>query len=91
MADCQDSTEIERNLDLVNHKWIETKQNVNELAKNLDKGLLNNKIYEELATLNDVHEGYQRYINTVEPVTLDINKIDIQIETNKVNKFSIIL
>jgi hypothetical protein len=38
-----------------------------------------------LAPLNDVHEGYQRFINNVEPVTNDINKIDMQIETNKVN------
>ncbi len=38
-----------------------------------------------MAPLNDVHEGYQRFINNVEPVTNDINKIDMQIETNKVN------
>ena len=69
---------------MLNKKWFETKQIVNDSAKNFDKTLLKNKIYEELATLNDVYEGYQRYINNVEPIASDISKIEVQIETNKV-------
>ena len=69
---------------MLNKKWFETKQIVNDSAKNFDKTLLKKKIYEELATLNDVYEGYQRYINNVEPIASDISKIEVQIETNKV-------
>jgi hypothetical protein len=58
---------------------------VNDSAKNIDKKLLKNKIYEELATLNEVYEGYQRYINNVESIASDISKIEVQIETNKVS------
>ncbi len=58
---------------------------MNDSAKNIDKKLLKNKIYEELATLNEVYEGYQRYINNVESIASDISKIEVQIETNKVS------
>ncbi len=69
----------------MNKKWFDTKQLVNDSAKNIDKKLLKNKIYEELATLNEVYEGYQRYINNVESIASDISKIEVQIETNKVS------
>jgi hypothetical protein len=69
----------------LNKKWFDTKQLVNDSAKNIDKKLLKNKIYEELATLNEVYEGYQRYINNVESIASDISKIEVQIETNKVS------
>ena len=65
-------------------KWSDTKKFIDELASNLDKNLLRNKVIEELATLKDVHEGYQRYIKNAEPLSNDINKINSQIEANKV-------
>lgn len=65
-------------------KWSNTKQYVEDLQIKLKRNSLQFKINEELATLKEVYEGYQRYIHTVEPLSQDSNKININIETNKV-------
>ena len=65
-------------------KWCDTKHFIDELAINLDKNLLKHKVMEELATLKDVYEGYQRYINDAEPLSTDTTRINAQVEANTV-------
>lgn len=83
-----DTSEIERKLNGINAQWSEMKTYVDELAKNTEKNFLSRKAAEELATLRDVHEGYQKYINNAEPLlTNDPQKLNLQSETNRVCKF----
>ena len=67
-------------------KWHETRQYTDELAMSVEKKLLNHKAYDELATLRDVHEGYQRYINNADALSNDAQKLNLQLETNKVDR-----
>ncbi len=70
----------------MNTNWFETRNYVENLVKNVEKNYMHRKAYEELATLRDVHEGYQRYINTAEALSdEDSQKLSLQLETNKVN------
>ena len=68
----------------MNKKWSDTRRHVDEWSRNIDRNYLIRKASEELATLRDVHEGYQRYINTVEHIANDPQKLNLQIETNRV-------
>jgi hypothetical protein len=65
-------------------KWSSTKKYVEDLEIKLKRRSLQFKINEELATLKEVYEGYQRYINTAEPLSPHGTKINMNIETNKV-------
>lgn len=42
------------------------------------------KASEELATLRDVYDGYHRYITSAEQLSYDPQKLNLQVETNKV-------
>ncbi len=75
----------------ISFKWNELKEYLNELTKNTEKQLLIPKAYDELATLKDVHEGYQRYISNVESLSLDVQKLNLQLETNKVLIYNFII
>ena len=65
-------------------KWNETQNYIFELAHTTERNFITRKALDELATLSDVHEGYQRYINTSEPLSNDDQKLSLQLETNKV-------
>ncbi len=83
-----DRTDLETLVQSINKKWTECRTVVEEQSRCLDKNYLIRKAVEELATLLDVHEGYQRYINSAEKIVpgrmSDTQKLDTQIETNKV-------
>jgi hypothetical protein len=80
-----DASQLEDKIQSMNVKWAETKVYIDDLAKNLEKNYLNRKASEELATLRDVHEGYQKYINNAEPFSSDVQKLNLQLETNRVS------
>ena len=83
--DEQKRVELEKLVAAMNTKWAETRAYVDNLAVNLEKSCLQRKATDELATLRDVHEGYQRYINSAEPLSSDdAQKLNLQLETNKV-------
>ena len=69
----------------MNKKWQETRLLIDIQVKNVDKNILYRKASEELETLRDLHEGYNRYIKTVEILSTDPQKLYLQLETNKVN------
>ena len=75
----------------ITFKWNELQEYLNELARNTEKLLLIPKAYDELATLKDVHEGYQRYINNAESLSLDVQKLNLQLETNRVKIYILII
>lgn len=75
----------------MNSKWHETRTYLDSLSIKLEKSYLGPKAVEELATLRDVHEGYQRYINSAESLSTDAQKLNLQLETNKVRFMSNII
>ena len=79
---------MESLVEQTNKKWHETRSFTEELANSVEKKLINHKAYDELATLRDVHEGYQRYINNADSLANDSQKLSLQLETNKVKNFS---
>ena len=82
-----DQANLENNVQDINKRWSEVRNQVDELSRNLEKNYLTRKVNEELATLRDVHEGYQRYINNAEAVSADPQKLNLQLETNRVSLF----
>ncbi len=82
----QDSSQLESLVEQTQLKWHETRKYTDELATSVESKLLSHKAHDELATLRDVHEGYQRYINNAEALsTTDAQKLNLQLETNKVS------
>lgn len=71
-------------LENINARWQQTKACVDDLTKSLEKGQIVRRVAEELSTLRDVHEGYQKYINNAERFSNDPQKLNLQLETNKV-------
>jgi hypothetical protein len=84
ILDGQDHSQLDRTVSQLNKLWAETRAYLDEFSRNLERGCLTRKVHEEIATLRDVHEGYHRYINTVEPIANDPDKLSFQLETNKV-------
>jgi hypothetical protein len=80
----KDTSNISHSIQTINIKWHETQDYLKELTKNTEKNFLIPKIYDELATLRDVHEGYQRYINSTDQLSQDPQRLNLQLETNKV-------
>ena len=80
----QDTSEIESLVQVMNSRWLETRSYIDSLASSLERSCSQRKASDELATLRDVHEGYQRYINSAEPLSNDAQKLNLQLETNKV-------
>jgi hypothetical protein len=81
----QRRVELEKQVAAMTAKWAETRAYIDTLAASLEKSCSHRKATEELATLRDVHEGYQRYINNAEPLSSDdAQKLNLQLETNKV-------
>lgn len=78
-------SELENQVQITLKKWNETQDYIFELANVTERNLIRRKALDELATLKDVHEGYQRYINTSEPLSDDDQKLNLQLETNKVS------
>ena len=82
-----DSTDISHLMDSIENKWKENVQYVDEINTNQDKNDLDRRAFEELSTLRDVYEGYNKYIQNAESLSLDdVQKLTLQLETNKVNK-----
>jgi len=75
-------------MEQTNKKWHDTRTYIDELAVSIEKKILNHRAFDELATLRDVHEGYQRYINNTELLSTDSQKLTFQLETNKVKQIS---
>lgn len=71
-------------MDNVNERWQQTKSYVDELTRNIERAQLSRRVADELSTLRDVHEGYQKYINNAERYSNDPQKLNLQLETNKV-------
>ncbi len=80
----QDTTQLEALIQNINTKWFDSLHYVEDLSRNLESHFSSRKAHEELATLRDVHEGYQRYINNAEPLSNEAQKLNLQLETNKV-------
>lgn len=70
-------------LEEINARWQKSKCYVDETSKSLEKSQLARRVAEELSTLRDVHEGYQKYINNAERFSNDPQKLNLQLETNK--------
>ena len=83
----QDSQPLEQQIQEITLKWNDCRTQMDELMRNQEKIHLNRKIFEELATLRDVYEGYNRYIQSAEPLANDSQTLGLQVETNKVSNF----
>jgi len=79
--------ELSNKMEMLTKKWNATQQYLAKLEKAVEQGLLNRKASDELATLKDVHEGYQKYIYGSEELSHDAQKLNFQLETNKVDMF----
>lgn len=71
-------------LENINARWQQTRSCVDDLSKSMEKSQIGRRVVEELSTLKDVHEGYQKYINNAERFSNDPQKLNLQLETNKV-------
>jgi bacterioferritin (cytochrome b1) len=80
----KDASELESLVSGMLVKWEETKRYVNQLAVTLEKSCVSRRATDELVELRDVHEGYQRYIADAESLSSDAQKLNLQLETNKV-------
>ena len=90
--DEQKRVELEKLVGAMNSKWAETRAYIDNLAVSLERSCAQRKATEELATLRDVHEGYQRYIKNAEPLSSDDpQKLNLQLETNKVIIFCFLI
>ncbi len=76
--------ELSNKMEVLTKKWHVTQQYLAKLEKSVEQGLLNRKACDELATLKDVHEGYQKYINASDELSHDAQRLSLQLETNKV-------
>ncbi|CAF0734079.1 unnamed protein product [Brachionus calyciflorus] len=82
-----DPSEISSLTDAIEQKWKENVHIFEELNSNQDKNGLDRRAFEELSTLRDVFDGYNKYIQNAEPLSVDdIQKLSIQLETNKVKQ-----
>jgi hypothetical protein len=83
----QNSNDIENILNQVAQKWARVKEKLDEMGASLERKVLTRRAHEELATLRDVYEGYNRYISQAEPLGTDEQKLNLQLETNRVTSF----
>lgn len=82
----QDYGELESTVHSLNKKWSTARSHLDELSRTIERNCMMRKAQDEIATLRDVHEGYQKYIVNAEPISNDAQKLNTQLETNKVYK-----
>jgi hypothetical protein len=81
----ENPSDIENILEKVTQKWLRVKEKLNEMSSSLERKVLTRRAHEELATLRDVYEGYNRYISQAEALGNDEQKLNLQLETNRVS------
>lgn len=81
----ENPSDIENILDQIAQKWLRVKQKLDEMGSSLERKVLTRRAHEELATLRDVYEGYNRYISQAEALGNDEQKLNLQLETNRVS------
>lgn len=81
-----DPTDISHLMETIEMKWNESMSILEEINSSSDRRDLERRACEELSTLRDVHDGYDKYIQNAEELSLnDTQKLSMQMETNKVN------
>lgn len=82
----EDSQPLEKQIQEMTLRWNDCRTQMDDLMRQQEKLQLNRKAYEELATLRDVYDGYERYIQSAEPLANDSQTLGLQVETNKVSQ-----
>lgn len=81
-----DPTDISHLMQSIETKWNENMSLLEEINSSSDRRDFERRAVEELSTLRDVHDGYNKYIQSAEELSLnDSQKLSMQLETNKVN------
>jgi hypothetical protein len=85
----QEKTLIETTVNFISAKFGDFNKKI-ELSRQVSDDCLTTRanVNDELNTLRDVYEGYEHYIESVEPLTepliADANKLKLAIDNNKV-------
>jgi hypothetical protein len=84
ILDGQDHSQLDNTVNFINKQWADARTQVDDLSRSVERSLLTRKAHEEISTLSDVHEGYHKYINAVEAIANEPQKLGMQLETNRV-------
>jgi hypothetical protein len=80
---------VETTVNFITAKLIDFNRRIDISRQASDENTTRTKINDELNTLRDVYEGYEHYIDNVEPLVepliSDANKLHLCIENNKVS------
>lgn len=80
------SEEMNNLMQTVEIRWNESMNILEEINSSPDQRGLERRTIEELSTLRDVHDGYNKYIQNADELSInDTQKLSMQLETNRVS------